>query len=159
VIFTGVSFAGAAERLRDFKPNAILGLFAQCYWTQLHGHVFANSQEALDGTLVSHFGLHLSPTLLVLLPFFALFPHPLTLAAGQVAATALAPVPLYHLMRRRVPPSAAMLLALAPLAIPALAWSGFVDFRDSSFLPVLWLATLWALDARRWRWFALFALL
>src|SRR5262249_49775454 len=124
-----------------------------------HGHVFANSQEALDGTLVSHFGLHFSPTLLVLLPFFALFPHPLTLAAGQVAATALAPVPLYHLMRRRVPPSAAMLLALAPLAIPALAWSGFVDFRDSSFLPVLWLATLWALDARRWRWFALFALL
>lgn len=157
-LFAVVSMFGAAARLAGFGESTMLGLFGQCYWTQLHGHVFANSQEALDGTLVSHFGLHFSPTLLVLLPFFAMWPHPLVLMAGQVLAVALVPVPLFHLLRRRVGASAALPLALAVFGLPVFASSGFVDFRDSSFLPVLLLSAVWAMDARRWGRFALFTL-
>ena len=136
----------------------MLGLFSQSYWTQLHGYAFANSQEAIDGGVASHLGLHFSPTLLVLLPFYALWPHPALLMAGQVLAIGLAPVPLYHLLRRAARPSAALCLALSLLGLPVFAWSGFVDFRDSSFLPVLLLSTLWAMEGRRWGWLALFAL-
>jgi uncharacterized membrane protein len=156
--YTLLSLAGAASRLGRFSDSAMLGLFSQSYWTQLHGHLFANSQEAIDGTLVSHFGLHFSPTLLLLTPFFALWPKPITLMAAQIVVIALAPVPLYFLLRRRVPPTASLLLSLALLAMPVYVWSGFADFRDSSFLPVLLLASLWAMDARRWGWFAAFAL-
>jgi len=156
--FVAVSIAGSLERLAHYRESAMLGLFSQCYWTQLHGFVFANSQEAIDGSLVSHLGLHFSPTLLVLLPFYALWPHPAVLMAAQALAIGLAPVPLYHLLRRHVRPSAASCLAVSLLGLPVFAWSGFVDFRDSSFLPVLLLSTLWAMESRRWGWLALFAL-
>ncbi len=156
--FVGVSTVSAVVRLARFDQSVMLGLFGQCYWTQLHGFVFANSQEAVDGTLVSHFGLHFSPTLLVLLPFFALWPSPIVLMVAQAVAVGLAPVPLYAMLRRRVPRSAALLLALSLLLIPVFAWSGFRDFHDSSFLPVLLLATAWAMDARQWIWLGLFGL-
>lgn len=158
VAFVAVSVAGSLVRLAHFRESAMLGLFSQCYWTQLHGFAFANSQEAIDGSLASHLGLHFSPTLLVLLPFYALWPHPALLMAAQALAIGLAAVPLYHLLVRHARPSTALCLAVSLLGVPVFASSGFGDFRDSSLLPVLLLSTLWAIEYRRWGWLALFAL-
>jgi len=156
--FVAVSIAGSLERLAHYRESAMLGLFSQCCWTQLHGFAFANSQEAIDGGLVSHLGLHFSPTLLVLLPFYTLWPHPIVLMAAQALAIGLAPVPLFLLLRPHARPSAALCLSVSLLGLPVFAWSGFVDFRDSSFLPVLLLSILWAMERRRWGWLALFTL-
>jgi uncharacterized membrane protein len=158
VAFIALSTVAAVQRLARFEESPRLGLFAQCYWTQLHGLPFADSQESVDGTLVSHFGVHFSPTLLVLLPFFALWPSPIVLMVAQIVGVGLAPVPLYAMLRRRVTQGAALLFSLALLLVPVFAWSGYADFRDASFLPVLLLATAWAMDGRQWIWLGLFGL-
>ena len=158
-LFAATTFARSAAALARFDEFAIAGLFGQSFWTLLHGHAFANSQESVNGTLASHFGVHFSPTLLVLTPFYALWPSALTLMAGQAVALALAPVPLYAWLRPRVGGAAALPLSLALLALPIFVRAGSGDFHDACFLPAPCLAAVWALEARRRGWLALFVLL
>lgn len=157
IAYVVVSTIIARTRLNDFRTYDQLGLFSQSYWTLLHGHAFANTGESIDGSLVSHFGIHFSPTLLLLAPFYALWPTPLTLLIGQATAVALATVPLYHLVRRDVGGLAALILALLLLTVPNFALAGIRDFHDANFLPVLLLGAFWALENRRWGWFAAMA--
>ncbi|MEO5616837.1 MAG: DUF2079 domain-containing protein [Candidatus Eisenbacteria bacterium] len=157
-LFAAITFARSAGGLARFEEYAIAGLFSQSFWTLFHGHPFSNSQESVNGTLASHFGVHFSPTLLVLAPFYALWPGPRTLMAGQAVALALAPVPLYALLRPRVGGAAALMLALTLLALPIFLRAGGRDFHDACFLPAPFLAAVWALEARRPVWLAVFVL-
>jgi uncharacterized membrane protein len=147
----GWSLVQAQARIAAFADFNQLGLFSQSTWTQLHGHVYANSHETIDGSLGSHFGIHFSPTLLIVAPIYALFPSPLILLGLQSLALSLIPLPLFHLLRHRVSATAALVLALATLAIPAFALAGPLDFRDQNLLPVLLLGVLWAIEARSTR--------
>lgn len=155
-LFAAITIARSVAGLARFEEYAIAGLFSQSFWTLLHGQPFANSQESVNGTLASHFGVHFSPTLLVLAPFYALWPVAKTLMAGQAVALALAPVPLYALLRPRVGGAAALLLALTLLALPIFVRAGGGDFHDACFLPAPLLAAVWALEARRRGWLAVF---
>jgi uncharacterized membrane protein len=139
----------AQARLAAFADFNQLGLFSQSTWTMLHGHPYANTHETIDGSLGSHFGIHFSPTLLIAAPFYALFPTPLVLLVLQSLALSLIPLPLFHLLRHRMSATAALVLALATLAIPAFALAGPLDFRDGNLLPVLLLAVVWAAESRR----------
>ena len=143
------------EAVGDFSQSALYG---QSFWTLLRGLPFANTHETLDGTLGSHFGVHFSPTLLLLTPFYAMWPHPLVLLAFQSLAIALVPVPVYALLAPRVGRVAAAILGLATVALTGMLWAGPADFFDANFLPVLVLAMVWAMERRRWAWFAVFAL-
>jgi uncharacterized membrane protein len=147
--YVAISVRCAQARLAAFADLNQLGLFSQSFWTLLHGHPFSNTHETLDGTLGSHFGIHSSPTLLLIAPFYALRRDPIVLMAAQALALGLVPVPVYHLLAPRVGRGAALVLALAVLAIPNLFWAGARDFRDANFLPVLLLGTLCALDRHR----------
>jgi uncharacterized membrane protein len=158
VAYIVVSSVIARARLDDFGTYDQLGIFSQSYWNLLHGHGFANTGESMDGSLVSHFGIHFSPTLLLLVPFYSLWPTPLTLLIGQAAAVALATVPLYRLVRRDVGGAAALVLALMLLAVPNFAFAGIRDFHDANFLPVFLLGAFWALENRRWGWFVAMAI-
>jgi uncharacterized membrane protein len=144
------------EAVGDFSQSALYG---QSFWTLLHGLPFANTHETLDGTLGSHFGVHFSPTLLLLAPFYRLWPSPLLLLAFQSLAIALVPLPVYALFAPLVGRVAAALFGLAALALTGLLWAGPADFFDANFLPVLVLAMVWAMERRRWGWFTVFALL
>ena len=153
VAFTFVaSLVTARVRVAMFYDYNQLGLFTQSAWSTLHGHAFANNSETVDGTLGSHFGIHFSPTLLGLVPLYALWRTPLALLAAQSAALALAAVPLYHLLKREAGPAGAAVLALALLALPLFAWGGARDFHDLNFVPVLLLTVVWAAEARRTGW-------
>lgn len=143
------SVAFARARLDAFADYNQLGLFAQSFWTLLHGHPFANTHETLDGSLGSHFAIHFSPTLLLLAPFYALWRDPLLLIAAQSLALGLIPLPLFHLLRPRTGAAGALVLSLPVLLLPNVLWAGGRDFRDASFLPVLLLGLVWALEARR----------
>ena len=156
--YVALSIAGFQHRLAHFWPMTMSGLFGQSYWTELHGHVFANSQETIDGTLGSHFGIHFSPTLLIVTPFYSFWPHPATLLAAQAIAMALSVIPLFHILRPRAGRGAAVVFAVALLGVPIFTWAGSGDFRDASFLPALALAAFWALENRRWIWLVAFVL-
>src|SRR5580765_7187890 len=136
----------ARARLAAFYDYNQLGLFTQSAWSTLHGHAFANNSETVDGTLGSHFGIHFSPTLLALVPLYAVWRSPLALLAAQSVALGLAPVPLYHLLKREAGAAGALVLAIALLAVPNFAWGGARDFHDLNFIPVLLLTVLWAIE-------------
>src|SRR6267378_3110231 len=85
-VYVGFSVAVALQRIAHFEHAPMLGLFSQSTWSVLHGLPFANTQESIDGTPGSHFAIHFSPTLLVLTPFYALFPHPAVLIVAQALA-------------------------------------------------------------------------
>ncbi len=160
IAFAFVSYSLSRAAVVDFDPAmSQLGLFTQSSWTALHGYPFSNTHESIDGSLVSHFAVHFSPTLLLFQPVMKAWPSPLTLAACQAVCAALAVVPLYVLLRRHTTPGAAAVLAVAYLGLPAIAMSGHHDFHDADFLPVFLFAAAAALDARRRGWFTLFAVL
>jgi hypothetical protein len=50
------------------------------------------------------------------------------------------------------------LFGFAAVTMTGTTWFGSADFFDSNFLPVLLFATVWAMERRRWVWFAVFAL-
>jgi len=143
------SVVRAQQQLAAFADFNQLGLFSQSTWSLLRGHPYANTHETLDGSLGSHFGIHFSPTLLLIAPLYAVWPSPLLLLAFQSLALSLIPLPVYHLLRPRVGAGAAMVLALAVLAVPSFALGGPADFRDANLLPVLLLAAVWAIESRR----------
>jgi hypothetical protein len=81
------------------------------------------------------------------------------LLAFQSLAIALVAWPVYALFAPKVGRVAAALFGLAALALTGLLWAGPADFFDANFLPVLVLAMVWAMERRRWGWFAGFAVL
>lgn len=159
VAFAVAGAARAAAHLAAFHDLAIAGLFTQSFWTTLHGRLLFNSFEAVDGGVVSHFGVHFSPTLLLLTPFFALRPDASTLMAAQSAALALGAIPLFALLRRRAGGAGALLLVAALLATPLFAAAGGGDFHDSCFLVAPFLASVWAIETGHRGWLVLFVLL
>jgi len=156
--YTAISAVTAHARLEAVGDYSQSALYGQSFWTLLHGHAFANTHETLDGSLGSHFGVHFSPTLLVLAPLYSLWPNPQVLLASQALAIALVPVPVYALLAPKVGRVAAVLFGIAAVAMTGLMWTGPTDFFDANFLPVLVLAMVWAMERRRWGWFAIFAL-
>jgi uncharacterized membrane protein len=152
LLYLAGSLAVFARNYASFSPYlSQLGLFSQSMWTTLHGHALANTHETVDGSLGSHFGVHFSPTLLLLVPLYGIWSTPWTLMVLQAAAVALIPVPLYALLRRYpgAGPAPATVLAGSVLLLPALLRAGHFDFHDTAFLPVLLLTCLWALESRR----------
>ena len=150
LVYATVSFMVARRGFLEFSPYfSQAGLFAQSLWTTLHGLVLANTHETVDGSLGSHFGVHFSPTLFLLVPLYALWPSPLTLLAVQAVAVALAPVPLYLLLRPRLGAWGGLTAALGLLFLPAFFRAGSWDFHDMALLPVLVLTVLWGLETRR----------
>ncbi|HVP15621.1 MAG TPA: DUF2079 domain-containing protein [Terriglobales bacterium] len=149
VLYVAASIHHGLRTIGSFGDADQTALFNQMLWNTLHGHPFATSSETLDGSLGSHFGIHFSPTLLLLLTVYALWPGPQVLVVVQALAVGLIPIPLYLLLRPRAGAAGAALLALAVLLVPPLLQLGGSDFREHALLPVFLLTALWALETRR----------
>lgn len=151
-IFAAGYFALGADRYATYHSGADLGLFTQSIATVFHG--FRNSVEG-----GSHFTVHFSPILYLCAPVLLAMRSPLALVGLQAVACALAAPPLYLFARRRVGESLASGVAVVALLYPPLAGVTFADFHENGFAPAATMWLLWAVDARRWRWAALFAVL
>jgi uncharacterized membrane protein len=150
IVYAAVFFVLGAARYETFHSGADLGLFVQTIATGFHG--FHNTVE---GT--SHFAYHFSPILYVLVLPLWLAHSPLVLVATQAIATALVAPPLYAMARRRTNDWNAAALACIALLYPPLQGVTFTDFHEVAFVPAAIVALLWAIDARRFAWAALFA--
>ncbi|MBX3129166.1 MAG: DUF2079 domain-containing protein [Polyangiaceae bacterium] len=90
------------------------------------------------------------------LPFYALYPRAETLLVIQSTALGLCAIPLYAFCRRRLSPWMSALLALAFLAYYP---NHGANLYEMTYLPVACpfiFATVWALDAGRYRWLVFF---
>ncbi len=137
-VYFSVAFSLSYLRLLEFTAtNWDLGIFQQSLWTTTHGYTFFEVGDWETSGAVSFLQIHPAPILYLLVPFYALFPSPLTLLGIQSAAVALAALPLYQLGRsvlgesRRALAIAGLYLAYAPILT-----ANLYDFHLESFLPL-----------------------
>jgi len=130
-----------------------LGIFNQVFWSTLHGHPFYYSVEPWFGQ--SFFGVHFSPILILVIPFYAVYPHPETLLVLQSFVIALGAVPLYLLAKDELNERLALLFSLLYLVNPLVLGANLFDFHFEAFIPVTLLSTIYFLKKRNMRFYTL----
>ena len=123
-----------------------LGIFNQVFWSTLHGRFFYYTVEPWHGQ--SFFSVHFSPILILLIPFYAIYPHPETLLVLQSFIIALGTVPLYFLAKDELNERLALVLSLLYLTHPLLLGANLFDFHFEAFIPVTLLSTIYFLRKR-----------
>lgn len=123
-----------------------LGIFNQVFWSTINGRFFYYTVEPWHGQ--SFFGVHFSPILVLLVPFYAVYPHPETLLVLQSFIIALGAVPLYFLAKDELNERLALLLSLLYLTHPLLLGANLFDFHFEAFIPVTLLSTIYFLRKR-----------
>ena len=99
------------------------------------------------------FGEHFAPVLLLLLPFYALWPSPVTLLSIQALAAAAAAAPLHRLALGRLGGRlAAAAVSLAYLVSRLLGHGLMYDFHMEIFYPLAFFTAFLAFEGRRWGW-------
>lgn len=152
-------FSLVREHFERFRLGRFdLGNMVQAVWSTAQGRPLELTMAS--GEQASRLGVHVDPILALLTPFYLLAPSPLTLALVQVVAVALGALPLLWLGRKHLGSElAAVLLALAYLASPWIAWTAYDAMHPKTLAIPLLLFAIWFLDDGRLAAFALVALL
>ena len=106
-----------------------MGIFDQLFWNTIHGRFMEGTLEELP----NHFGVHFSPSLLLLTPFYAIFQSPYTLLLLQVLALTAGAFPIFEIAKRKLPEPFPLLLAAGYLLSPSLHWITTYDFHEIAF--------------------------
>ena len=154
VVTAGVLFAlviGTVTCLRYTtftSPNYDFGIFCNMFHNMSTTGLPTVSCERAE--IISHFAVHISPIYYVILPFYWLFPSPLTLQIAQALALASGLIPLY-LLARHFKLSYAMTAMLAALyaLYPPLSAGCLYDLHENCFLPALLLWLFVCYEKRR----------
>ena len=108
-----------------------LAVFDQVLWNTVHGHFMESTLSLAQCVPHSFFGDHFSPVLLLIIPFYLLYPHPETLIVVQVAALAAGGWPVYLIARRFLPTAEERLVWVAAYVLSApLAFVSLYDFHE-----------------------------
>lgn len=129
-------------------PTVSTGVYGQMMWSLRNGFSFDTTLEF--GETVSHMAAHISPIFLVFLPFYAIFPSPVTLMVLQVIAVYSAVIPLWLIAKRRgLSNGMTALLCLLLCLFPAVWGGAAVSFHEYALLLPLLLWLLWAMESHR----------
>lgn len=128
-------------RYKTFSsPNFDFGLFVNMFHNMKETGLPLVTSER-DG-LLSHFAVHISPIFYVLLPFYWLFPSPLTLQIGQAVVLALGIVPVVLLCRHfKLSGKVTIFAACLYAFYPVLSSGTFYDIHENCFLTLTLLLT------------------
>ena len=153
-----VGGVGVLRYLSYRAPNYDFGIFSQMFYSMKTRFTPVTTCER-DGAL-SHFAIHASPILYLLLPVYAVFSSPATLQICQALILASAAVPLWLLGRRRgLSPAVAAGATVLLLLHPAVAGGTNYDFHENCFLLPLLLWTFYFFEREKYLPMAVFALL
>lgn len=153
-LFVCVAAGFVFLKLAALGYNALdLGIFHQVVANTAAGRLFALSIHP-----PSYFGDHVSPLLVVLVPFYWLFPHVTTLLVAQIIAIALGVFPLL-MLARTLRPAHRFILLLSYFCLPLIQNFSAFEFELLVFAVPLLLAALVAYERRRFGWFCLWLLL
>ena len=122
------------------SPNFDFGLFVNMFYNMKEtGLPLCTSERDV---LLSHFAVHISPIYYVLLPFYMLFPSPLTLQIGQAVVLTSGVIPTLLLCRHyKLSGKCTALVAFIYSFYPALSAGCFYDIHENCFLTplLLWM--------------------
>lgn len=112
-----------------------------------------------DG-LLSHFAVHFSPILYIFLPFYKIFPNPVTLLFIQALVIALGLIPLYKLCKHfKYSNKIIIALSIIYILYPALIGGSFFYFHENKILTVLLLCLFYFIEKSNTKLTYFFALL
>lgn len=115
------------------SPNFDFGLFCNMFhYMKETGLPFVTCER---DQFLSHFAVHISPIYYLLLPFYWLFPSPMTLQIGQAVIVASGVIPVWLLARHfKLSGKIQMVLALLYALNPAITNGCFYDIHENCFL-------------------------
>lgn len=160
VIYTAVVYQHAVGRYTSYHAGGFdLGNMDQAVWNTLHGHPFRFTNAA--GYPPTRLFAHVEPILLPISLLYLIHSGPETLIFLQTVALALGSIPLFLFVRRKLPqvPIIAFFFVGAYLLSSAVLGEALFDFHPVTLATPLLLLTIWAMDTRRYRIFAVAALL
>ncbi|MFH0967819.1 MAG: DUF2079 domain-containing protein, partial [Methanobacteriota archaeon] len=149
-------------RYDTFQLEYDLAIFNQAFWnTAMNGELLTNSLEqfAHNMAIGSHLGVHFSPILFSLIPFYIVSPKPETLLIAQSTLLALGAIPIYLCGREILGKGAGCIVAILYLIYPPLHGVNLYDFHEVAFLPVLLGFALWGFVSGRRNLMLVFGLL
>ncbi|GAC1511481.1 MAG: DUF2079 domain-containing protein [Candidatus Dormibacteraceae bacterium] len=132
-----------------------LGLFDQVIWNTTQGRLFESTMAQAVAVPHSQLGDHFSPAMLLLVPFYLVFPHPETLLVIQTLALALGAWPVYLLAKLKLAPGYAPLWVLAYFLFIPLAYINLNDFHEITLAVAPLGFALYFLESGRRGWFLL----
>lgn len=129
-----------------------LGIFDQSLWTTVHaGKFFYSTVEQFLNPTGIFFGIHFSPILFLVLPFYSLQSSPLTLLVIQSFVLGLGAVPLYFFAKQVLKArTTAVVFSLVYLLYPPLQGINWFDFHVQSFLPLFFFCAIYFLSKEKW---------
>lgn len=149
-----------------FKHNVFLtsgfdlGIFNQAFWTTLfERRLFYYTGDLSFNPSGSFFGVHFSPILFLLIPFYAVYPSIETLLVLQSIALALGAIPLYWMACEKLGKDLALYISSLYLIYPALNYVNLNDFHLQAFLPTFFLFAVYYLEHEKWPQFLTFVIL
>ena len=136
------------SRVRGFfTPSFDHGIFSQIF----HQMKTVGSQvTTLERSYpLSHFAVHISPILYLLVPFYALAPNPETLQVLQILVVASGVIPLNLIMRKHAfHPNLRVFFSALYAFLPALNGSNMYDFHENCCLAPLLLWLFYAIERK-----------
>ena len=141
-----IAFVGGITAVRYLTystPGFDFGIFAQMFnYMKEIGIPYTTCERNI---LLSHFEIHLSPIYYLMLPFYILFPSPITLQILQAVIVASGIIPLYLLCRHYRFTNKMIVAAAACYAFyPGLSSACFYDLHENCFLAPHTLADIYA---------------
>lgn len=133
-----------------------LAFYQQAVWNTLQGRPFAVSATEFSGSLLGT-DLIISPIILTL-PFYALFPSPITLLVLQAVVTCLGAFVLYLIARRALGDWWGVAVAILYLLYPPVQNAAMTESAFRPFAATGLLLCIYLYETERWRWFWLAAI-
>jgi len=127
----------------DFFNPKDFGLFNQIFWNTIHGKLFLNS------TYGSHFACHNSLFFLLLVPFYYLFPHPLTLLVLKIMLLSLSAIPFYLITKDILKQTSALPLVVTFLLFPYIVGQNFTPPHEMGYAPFFILFTFYFFQKKK----------
>jgi len=127
-----------------------IGILVQSIASATKGNLFINNVERYYSPTGSYFGVHFSPILFLVVPFFYLAPKVETIFIIQSFILSLSAIPLYLLAKRCLNDRLTALLFLAAYLLnPSLQGINWYHFPPQTFLPLLFLSATYFLKKRK----------
>ena len=144
-----IAYITCMRYLTYSAPNYDFGIFCQMFhYMKETGLPMVTCER---DALLSHFAVHISPIYYVLLPFYYIFPSPLTLQIGQAVVLASGVIPVLLLAKKfKLSPKASCAVVLIYALFPAISTGCFYDIHENCFLAPLLLWLFYFFEKEKW---------
>ena len=153
-----VAGIGVYRYLTYSAPNFDFGLFCNMFYNM--AETGAPNVTSERDMLLSHFAVHFSPIYYLMLPFYAIFPSPITLQILQAVVVYSGIVPVVLIARKKgLSNKLTVLVATVYAAYPALSAGCFYDLHENCFLVPLLLWVFYFFESEKYIPLAIFSTL